>query len=40
MEDILKINILGDSIVIIIIVITVNYYSLDNSCLKIVNCTR
>ena len=36
MEDILKLNILGDSIVIII-AITVNYYSLDNSCLKVVN---
>ena len=35
----LLLNILSDSIVIIV-VITVNYYTLDNSCLKIVKCSR
>ena len=35
----LHLNILCDSIDIFIVII-VNYYTLDNGCLKIVRCTR
>ena len=38
-EDFFTFIFLSDSIVIFI-VITVNYYTLDNSCLQIVKCTR